>query len=63
MTALASNGVSFLAATDLSVCVAVLLLAAVFVTKRAVRKTSSVDEDEKPHNAMILSTYVQQQQH
>ncbi|KAE9355177.1 hypothetical protein PF008_g4198 [Phytophthora fragariae] len=55
MTTLASKGVSLLAATDLYVCVAVLLLAAVVVTMRAVRKTSSV-EDIEPHNAMILST-------
>ncbi|ETN24676.1 hypothetical protein PPTG_00900 [Phytophthora nicotianae INRA-310] len=51
---LATKGASLLAASDLSVCCAVLLIAAVFLTKRAVRKTIAV----QPHNSMILTTYV-----
>jgi hypothetical protein len=56
MATLAGKGVSLLAATDLSVCCAVLLLAAVLLTKRAARKT--VGQNERRHNVMILSAYV-----
>lgn len=56
MTTLADKGASLLAASDLSVCCAVLLLAAVFLAKRVVRKPSI--SDAKPHNNMILSAYV-----
>ncbi|KAF4137509.1 Ubiquitin-transferase HECT domain-containing protein [Phytophthora infestans] len=43
---------SLLAASDLSVCIAVLLIAAAFLIKRAVRNTVVV----QPHNSMILTT-------
>ncbi|KAG3238229.1 hypothetical protein PI124_g16800 [Phytophthora idaei] len=48
---LTTKGASLLAASDVFVCCAVLLIAAVLLTKRAVRKTI-VDQR---HNSMILS--------
>ncbi|KAI9993796.1 hypothetical protein PInf_016317 [Phytophthora infestans] len=49
---MATKGASLLAASDLSVCIAVLLIAAAFLIKRAVRNTVVV----QPHNSMILTT-------
>ncbi|POM67664.1 NEDD4-like ubiquitin ligase [Phytophthora palmivora] len=50
MGTLVGKGVSLLAATDLSVCCAVLVLAVVLFTKHTRRKTV-----DPPHNNMILS--------